>query len=245
MSESPSGTRKWWLEAAYVTALSAAIIVPGVTALDHWLDFQLQTAKQEHEIRLAEQKQAQEVRQTYLDRAVDPHRSADYRRSVLTFLRDTLDEREPMRRWATAELGRLERALEAASRLAAAEAESKRLQLQLANLNASSGRVEQRRKEIERALAESDKEVRSLTEQLDQAKKDANIDDPPAAADQPSEPSREGRQDVEPAGKAEQQARGGGGGGSGCCITCNGVTICAGSVSTSCGSCGVGAPLVP
>lgn len=241
MSEDSGSTRKWWLEATYVTAISAAIIVPGVTALDHWLDYQLQAAKQVHEIRLAEQKQVQDIRQTYLDRAVDPHRSTEYRRSVLTFLRETLDEREPMRRWARAELSRLEKALETASKLAFAEAESKRLRLHLASIRASSTRTEHLKKQLERALADSDKAVRTLSEELDHAKKDANMDVPAVPANQRVEGDKH---EAGSGAKGEPQARAGGGGG-GCCITCNGVTICATSVSTSCGSCEGSAMQVP
>jgi hypothetical protein len=65
MPEGTAVTRKWWLEATYVTAFSAAIIVPGVALLDHCSDYRLETAKQEHAVDLDKKKQSL----IFLDRA--------------------------------------------------------------------------------------------------------------------------------------------------------------------------------
>src|SRR4051812_26979595 len=123
--------RKWWREAAYLTAISAAVIVPCFTALDNWSKFHLETVKQEHAVSLESQKQLQTTRQQYLDKAIDPNRNTEYRRSVLDFLVDTLPGNDPMRHWATKELRRIEVAIAAEAKVQAARAEIQELRRRL------------------------------------------------------------------------------------------------------------------
>jgi hypothetical protein len=238
MADGATNTRKWWLEATYVTAISAAIIVPSVTLLDHWLDYTLEVTKQEHALRLAEQKQSHEIRQTYLDRAIDPHRTTEYRRSVLSFLSVTLDDKEPMKGWAEEELTRLVRAVEIEGKLASAEAQSKSLQQQLAQARASEGRNSRDAQGLVRDLKATEAKVTSLQKELESAKSQANIAPiSPLPAENMNDSSDEAASNDRANSPGSKQASKRGGG---CCITCNGATICASSVSTSCGSCGGG-----
>ncbi len=236
MTEEAANRRKWWLEATYVTAISAAIIVPSVTLLDHWLDYKLEAAKQEHALHLDEQKQSHEIRQTYLDRAIDPHRTADYRRSVLSFLTETLDEKEPMKGWAKEELARLEQALKIEAKLAAAEMQAKSLQQQLAQARVSASRSSGDVRKLAQDLKAAEIEVGSLQKELEAAKSKANI--APTSSLPPGRPNDSPGEDASAQGGREQVSESGAGGS--CCITCAGIIICGKFVSTPCGSCDAG-----
>jgi hypothetical protein len=241
MADQTADRRKWWLEATYVTAISAAIIVPGVTLLDHWLDYKLEAVKQDHALHLDEEKQTHAVRQTYLGLAIDPHRTSEYRRSVLTFLVDTLNDDEPMKKWAKDELSRLLEAAEAQARLAAAEAESRELKRRLEETKISAGQSDRERQVLKEQLEAAQRKVLILQKGWIAAKDKANIA-PQAGATTLSEDDAKGNGGRPPADDSKRASgtrppRTGGI----CCITCQGATICASHVSTSCGECGMGA----
>jgi septal ring factor EnvC (AmiA/AmiB activator) len=84
-----------WLALALALA---AVTAPLTTAIHGWLstsrELALNTAKQEHEIRLA-----------YLDRAIDPNRTPADRQTVLRFLVAATASSDPVRAWAERELG--------------------------------------------------------------------------------------------------------------------------------------------
>jgi hypothetical protein len=80
-------------------ALAAiAVTAPITTAIYGWMstsrELALNTAKQQHEVRLA-----------YLDRAIDPNRSPADRQIVLRFLVAATAPPDPIRAWAERELG--------------------------------------------------------------------------------------------------------------------------------------------
>jgi hypothetical protein len=90
----PKAQVPWWKQSSHLAAVAALIAatVPLTAAVNGLFQLKQQERLQLHEIRLK-----------YLDRAIDPTQSAEYRERVLSFLLATLDPKDPMRRWAAGE----------------------------------------------------------------------------------------------------------------------------------------------
>jgi hypothetical protein len=110
MSEIIGPARPWWVDAALLTAIGS-LFVSMATAVNGCYSVKKESLKQEKELRLEEFKKSKEIelaqngqfheiRQKYLDRAIDPQRDLPYRLSVLSFLVDTFGDKDPMGRWA-------------------------------------------------------------------------------------------------------------------------------------------------
>jgi DNA repair exonuclease SbcCD ATPase subunit len=230
--------RPVWLQAAYVTALSAAVIVPGVTLLDHWLDHRLESARHNHAVELERNKLEHEIRQTYLDRAVDPHRTPEYRRSVLAFMEVTLADDGPLQQWAAGERQRLERFLRLQAELAASEARVTMLKAELSRASSSPRESEQEIRTLREEFSATQEEVETLRRDLDVARQEGNLASTVPSGStvfaQASETAAGNQGSQNGATAAEQTPRKGS---NSCCIVCNGVLICGTSVETECGSC--------
>jgi len=117
MDKGDQKSRSRWFDAALLTAIGS-LLVSVATAVNGYYNLQKETVKQERELKLEEFKKSKEVelaqngqfheiRQKYLDRAIDPQRDLPYRISVLSFLVDTFGDKDPMGKWAGRELGEL------------------------------------------------------------------------------------------------------------------------------------------
>ena len=192
---------------AYITAL-AALIIPGTAAIHGFFNTQLEIKKHQHQFELSQEGQTHKIRQTYLDRAVDPQRNAQYRASILNFLLITLDD-DDMTRWAQGELDELQNVLNTQPQLANALRE---LEIWTGVLKSYEEGQEQPPNYLVEKSAGAQQKVDDFYKTLKSAEENADLPLPPA-------PNVYGES------------------GDRCCVTCEGYTICAASVNTACGSC--------
>jgi hypothetical protein len=193
------GLGKWWRDAAIIGAI-ATVLVPLATGLTAWsasfIHEYFETQRFVRQLRLSEQGQFQEIRQKYLDRAIDPQRNPQYRQSVLSFLVTTLSTDDPMKNWAQDELKELSVTKNGATRVSLTAEDLKLWQ---------------------EFLAQKSKQEKSRQTQ---------------AASTRSKSSKGQRNELSlNPGQAGLERQGQ------CCVTCQGLTICAKSVNTECGSC--------
>lgn len=128
-------SRTWWTQPSLLTALAALIaaMVPLTAAINGCFELQQQERLQRHEIRLK-----------YLDRAIDPSQTPEYRERVLSFLLATLDDDDPMRKWASGESDILVEVLKLRDNVAAKEREITELRHELETTLAADAAQEQR-----------------------------------------------------------------------------------------------------
>jgi len=238
MSGDTESRRSPWREAAYVTAISAALIVPGVTLLDHWLDHRLELTRHHNAVELDRNKLEHEIRKTYLDRAVDPHRTVEYRHSVLAFMEATLKHDGPMKEWAAAERQRLERYLTVRTELSRSIARVGELEAKLSDALSEADTRQSKLEKIDDQLIAAKEEVESLSQNLKLAQQAGIVASPtwkptldfgsPKHGDS-AEMNDLNTETTSPESNQTKEGH--------CCVTCNGLLICATTVETECGSC--------
>lgn len=94
MGNTSVGSTKWWENTGLVAIFAActAMIPPITAGVSSYINGEAQ-------IRLQKQKQIHEIQVSYLDRALDPERSLEYRLGILDFLSNSLQD-ETLRKWA-------------------------------------------------------------------------------------------------------------------------------------------------
>lgn len=206
-------SKPWWQEAALFSAIAALLGTLALTA-NGYIQAQFDHDNNLHEIRTV-----------YLDRALDPARTRDYRLSVLRFLTRTFAANDPMGDWAKEELEQLAALPEvtlkdlAEQDLAACEEVLRQNGVDEAPTDPS-GDGENDRDDYSRPMADGDINTEGTPTEDDPS---AGDPDRSAGTERVTEERRRIKSVVH-----------------GCCITCHGMEICGFSVSTPCGTCSAG-----